>query len=242
MPKVTAIVSAYFAAEYLEGRIENLLAQEPQPEIVVVCQGDSKEYEIARKFQGDATNEANFFICLTRDIPTIYAAWNMGIEMATGEYITNANSDDRLYSGALKALADALDANPKKAVAYADCDIVERVGGDAVGVYEWAEGGILELLKGCFLGPFPMWRKSLHDKYGLFDAEMYSAGDYEFWLRLAKGGEKFHHVRRIYGAYLKRSDSAEHRQKLRTLWETARAKGRYREGVGIWRTPAKMTD
>lgn len=239
MMSVSAIVSAYFAEPYLEKRLQNLLAQSLLPEIVIVCQRDSFEHRTAEAF---GKQSDKIVIVLTADIPTVYAAWNMGIQASSGEYITNANSDDLLYPGALRKLAEVLDGNKNIAVAYFDVDVVTEYGGQPVGRYEWLEGGITELLTGCFVGPMPMWRKSLHDKYGMFDAEMYSAGDYEFWLRLAKSGERFKRVRQALGAYLNRDDSAEHRHKLRSLWEQARAKGRYREGVGIWLTPEPMTD
>lgn len=239
MTTVSAIVSAYYAKDFLPGRLENLLSQLPLPEIVIVCRQDSPEHEIA--LEHSRKNE-NIVIVTTPDIPTIYAAWNMGISVASGEYVTNANSDDRLYPNALKKLAEALDNNKKYSVAYSDADIVDVLNGPPIDRFEWMEGGISELLVGCFLGPWPMWRKSLHEKYGVFDAEMHSAGDYEFWLRLAKAGEKFFHLRQVTGAYLKRDDSAERRLKLRSIWEQARAQGRYREGVGIWKKPEPMTD
>ena len=163
--------------------------------------------------------------------------------MCSSDLLTNANTDDRLYPSALAKLAAALDVHKKYAVAYADVDVVLELGGAPTGRYEWAEGGIEDLLHGCFLGPMPMWRKSLHTQYGLFDGDMHSAGDYEFWMRIAKAGEKFWHVKEVCGAYLKRDDSAEHRFKLRSIWEQARAKGRYREGVNaLWTKPAIMTE
>lgn len=241
MPKVSAIISAYFAEAYLEGRIQNLLEQDPKPEIVVVCRENSQEHEIARRYKHDVVIVVDGGAWVD-DFPTVYDAWNMGIEVSTGEYITNANSDDRLYPGALRRLAEALDTHPQTAVACFDIDVVHEIDGPPVGRYEWLEGGIKELLDGCFLGPMPMWRRSLHGKYGMFDAEMHSAGDYEFWLRIAKGGERFHRIRQALGAYLYRNDSAEHRHKLRSIWEQARAKGRYRAGVGIWQIPEPMTD
>ena len=235
MTTVSAIVSAYYAEPYLTGRLQNLMAQKPQPEIIVICKADSAEHKIAQVFEG-------LKIITTPDIPTIYAAWNIGIQAATGEYITNANSDDRLYPNALAKLAEALDKNKKYSVAYSNVDVVEEIGGAPVTRHEWAEGGIEEFMLGCFIGPMPVWRKRLHDKHGYFDAEMHSAGDYEFWMRLAKAGEKFFHLREVCGAYLKRPDSAERRFKLRSVWEQARARGRYRAGVGIWQTPQVMTD
>ena len=219
---VTAIISAYFATEFLQGRIENLLHQDPRPEIIVVCQVISPEWKIATDF-------SQVKIAGTIDIPTIYQAWNLAIENATGEYITNANSDDRLYPGALKYLAEALDHNPSLGVVYANADIVEEIGGAPFSRMELMEGGFDDLLMQCFIGPMPMWRKELHESHGLFDAKMHSAGDYEFWLRLMKAGVQFQHVRRTIGAYLWRVDSAERRQRVRTLWESARARSRYRE-------------
>lgn len=247
--KISAIVSAYFAEAYLEGRLRNLLTQEPLPEIVVVCQRGSREEDIARDVLGVRTERAAddetvdlHQVILTEDIPTIYKAWNIGIEAAHGEYLTNANSDDRLYPGALAALAEILDTKKHAGVAYFDVDVVNEIGGDPIGRYEWLEGGLETLLAGCFLGPMPLWRKSLHAVHGLFDAEMHSAGDYEFWLRLAKAGVSFQRIPRALGAYLARDDSAEKRHRLRSVWEQARAKSRYREGTGIWKTPEPMTE
>jgi glycosyltransferase involved in cell wall biosynthesis len=224
MSKVTAIISAYFAEEYLKGRIENLLAQDPRPEVIVVCAFQSQEAEIVQTVIGSGREIAVVF---TIGIPTIYEAWNLAIEIATGDYITNANSDDRLYPGALKILSRALDENPEIAIAYGDDDIVNEIGGDPVNRHQWIEGDLDVLRQVCFLGPMPMWRKSLHDKYGVFDEAMKSSGDYEFWLRMASRGERMKHIPRAIGAYLKRKDSVERRESLRTIWETARARSRY---------------
>ena len=229
MPKVTAIISAYYAVPYLAGRIENLLEQGDIVEIAVVCSAGSEEHEIAKRYFQQGYEGQVFTVHPAGDaVPTIYAAWNMAIAHAAGEYLTSANSDDRFYPGALAKLAAVLDKHPEIAVVYADVDIVKTIGGAPVGRYEWAEGGLDKLLRGCFLGPMPMWRRELHDKYGLFDAEMKSAGDYEFWLRLAAGGEAFHHLSEPLGAYMDRPDSAEHRQNVQAIWETARARARSR--------------
>lgn len=225
--KVSCIVSAYFAEAFIEGRIENLLEQtEVEFEVLVACMEGSAEHEILKRF-GDAIT-----LVTTSEIPTIYATWNELIQLATGEYITNSNSDDRLYPGALYVLSKALDDNPEVGIVYANTDIVRQLEGDPVNRHLWIEGGMFELIHGCFVGPMPMWRKSLHEVYGLFDTEMKSAGDYEFWLRVVSRGIKMKHLNYVVGAYLRRPDSAERREGLRTIWETARARSRYVD----WRT------
>ena len=235
MTKVTAIVSAYYADKWLEGRLDNLLSQSLVPEIIAVCQEGSKEVDILLKYQTVHT----IVISVDKPVPTIYEAWNMAIKQAQGEYITNANCDDRLYPKALEKLARVLDENPKVAMSYFNVDIVKDHGQPPISCFMWMEGGIKELSgQGCFLGPMPMWRKSLHDKYGYFEdsytlvnGEEYKprvASDYEFWMRITAGGEKLKKINEVLGAYLKRDDQLEHKEKIRTIWETARAKAKYR--------------
>lgn len=231
MTKVTAIVSAYFSEPYLHGRLMDLDAQGlgDDLQIIVVCQTGSVDEEIALAHLGASADPERYLIVTTLDVPTVYDAWNKGIEAALSEYITNANSDDRLLPGALKAMADALDAHPKYAVAYTNINRVLEIGGQTEGVFEWIEGGLEELYwQGCFLGPMPMWRRALHEKYGLFDPSLRSAGDLDFWMRLAHGGEKFFHIASVYGEHLERLDALEHREPVRSIVESARVKAKYR--------------
>ncbi len=227
MAKVTALVSAYYSEPYLEGRLENLYHQSNQPEIIVVAKADSPDARIAFAWKERYPEYSKFQMILTPDIPTIYAAWNMAIEKSTGEFLTSANTDDRLYPQAIEKMAAKLAKHSDAALVYANVDILEKLDGEPVGRFDWNEGGFKELLGGCFCGPMPMWRKSLHDKYGMFDASLHVAGDYEMWLRITKAGEKLLKIPETLGAYLDRRDSAEKRQKIRTLQETSRVRSRY---------------
>lgn len=218
--KVTAIVSAYYASEFIENRLLNLTTQIPQPEIVVVAQAGSFESETALCFD-------NVKLIQTTGVPTLYDAWNIAIEKATGDYITNANSDDVLYPGALKVMASTLDEREDIALCYADSDITKVYGADPINRMVWIQGGLEEIRMMCFMGSMPMWRRSLHDKYGMFDAKMRSAGDYEFWLRIMENGEQVLHIPRALGVYLVREESIYHSKPLLSIWEVARARSRY---------------
>lgn len=216
---ISAIISGYYAKDFLQERIENLQAQKDCT-IVVVAQEFSPEHEISVKMHVDK-------LILTYDIPSVYTAWNLGIRACTTRYVTNANSDDILYPDALAYLVDLLERNKDYALVYGNSDVVYSYGGLPQNRYEWGEGGITELLLKCFIGPMPVWRRNLHEKYGFFDEGMLSAGDYEMWLRLAAAGEKFLHTKRCVGAFFSHKASASMRQPLRSTWETARARSRY---------------
>ena len=229
MPKLTGLLSTYNDTELLQGRLDNLLTQDVDDmEVVFIAESGSEEMEICREWMKN--NRPFWFKKIeTKRIPTLYDAWNQGIEIASGEYLTNINTDDRLYPGALQKMIDVLDANPDIGVVYPDVDRVDEIDGEPFATYSWAEGGLDRLLKGCFLGPMPMWRKSLHDEYELFDASYHSSGDYEFWLRLASNGVKFQRYPEPLGAYFDRRDNIENREPLRTAWETSRARAKYRD-------------
>lgn len=234
MTKIGVLVSAYYAEQFLQGRLENLLEQEGVDlEILVACQADSAEHKIATGSWGAAVK-----VFASEGIPPLYLTWNLLIDESNTEFLTNANCDDRLYPGGLELLGEALDSHPDVAVAYADMDIVKEVDADPVGRRAWPQGGFDELVNGCFVGPMPMWRRSLHSKYGMFDSEMLTSGDYEFWLRITKAGEKILHVPQVTGAFTNHSDNLEYRQPLRGLWEDARARSRYVD----WRTYGQVQE
>jgi len=207
--KVSALVSAYFAEEYLHGRIANLLGQTPEPEVVVICQEGSKEHEIALQYKA--------LVLTTSHIPTIGEAWNFGIIHAMGDYIVIANSDDRFFEGGIKALSDVLDNNADVGYVFSDQHLTikgiteRRFDHGRIG-----RGGKVENIKGLlaeryFCGSCPMWRRSLHVHYGYFNEGYIVASDYEWALRLANGGVNFYYLPESVGLYPIRDNSLEHR-------------------------------
>lgn len=210
MSKVSALVSAYYAEEYLNARLVNLMGiTDVEVEPIVICQKGSVENEIARLY--------NVKIVHTDDIPTIGRAWNLGIEQATGDYLTTANTDDMFHERGLKTMTDALDEHEEIDLVFAKVHLfvgkqiipwnrIDRKTGEIKDIRRL-------LFERCVIGPMPLWRKSVHDKIGLFDESYQVASDYEFWLRMAKAGSRFWYINASCGIYQKRLDSLEHRNK-----------------------------
>ncbi|QSA95593.1 glycosyltransferase [Methylococcus sp. EFPC2] len=204
---ITAIVSVYNAERFISGCLEDLERQTiaSQLEIIVVDSGSSqREGEVVRAYQERFTN-IRYIRTETRE--TIYQAWNRAIATAQGKYLTNANADDRHRPDALEKLVDALEINSNAAVAYADSfvtDVENEVwpSQNITGVFHWPKYEARRLFQICFIGPQPVWRRDLHGTHGLFDGNLRSAGDYEFWLRIAAAGVCFVHVPEVLGLYL----------------------------------------
>ncbi len=230
---VSAIVSAYNSEDFIKGCLDDLLNQtlykKNKLEIVVVDSGSEQdEYSIVKSY---LKKYSNIKYLKTADRETIYKAWNRGIKTASGKYITNANTDDRHKDYALEKLAGFLENNKEYDVVYADSYKTETANDNINSISNKAEIHWMDfdqdlLLFGCYIGPHPMWRKSLHQKFGYFDESLEVVGDYEFWLRISKH-TKFYHLKETLGLYFYNPLSAEHKDNQTTNYEDIKVRIEY---------------
>jgi O-antigen biosynthesis protein len=157
---VSAIVSTYNAERFIKGLLDDLLAQTigKRLEIIIIDSG-SPEYEgdIVREYQ---KNHSNIKYERT-ERETVYAAWNRGIKMASGKYITNANTDDRHRVDAYEVMANYLDEHPEYALVYSDTLITYKENetfeaNSAKAIFKLPEYDHSELIGGFYIGPMPI--------------------------------------------------------------------------------------
>lgn len=235
-PLVSALVSAYNSERFMRGCLEDLERQTiaDRLEIIVVDSASPQnERAIVEEFQ---KRHSNIVYLRTEARESVYAAWNRAVKAARGKYLTNANTDDRHRRDALEVLARTLEEHPEVTLVYADC-LLTRTENETfetatvVNQCQWLDFNRADLLlKGCFVGPQPMWRGEVHKEHGYFDASFVSAGDYEFWLRIAQT-RNFLHVRETLGLYLESPGSVEHANRERGAKEVAEARARYASGL-----------
>jgi len=237
--KVSALVSTFNSEKFLSGRLQNLLDQtlSDSLEIIVINSGSAQgEREIVSEFQRRFDNI--HYIETEREC--LYQSWNRGLSVATGEYISNANTDDRLFSNAYEVLAGALDRNQHAAVAYAneyftelESDIIQF---DQTVYSQWKLVELpayshKELLLNCLCGAQPMWRRCLHNSHGMFDSSFVAAGDYEFWLRVAEDFP-FEHVSEPLGVVFENPHGIVNSDLPLTMEEYKRIRLKYFDGRG----------
>lgn len=238
MIRVTAIVSTFRGQRFIRGCLQDLVAQtlfaRRQLEVLVIDSASPEnETAIVAEFAVQYPRQIRYVRSAERE--PLYAAWNRAIALARhgdGPYLTNANVDDRHDPRCLELLAAALDHDPHAAAAYADSDVTADQNASFFQATRtrrlaWPDFDRDALFETCFLGPHPLWRKALHDRYGLFDATLRSAGDYEFWLRLAAAGERFIHIPEPLSLYLENPDSISLANVDLTWQESETARDRY---------------
>ncbi len=204
--KVSALVSLYNAERFIEGCLQDLVEQSifTQTEVIIIdaC-SPQNERAIVEKF---AQQYENIIYHRTQERETLYASWNRAIGMARGEYITNANADDRHAPKAFEILAAELDAHPHVALVYANSRVTEEENSTfsnapLLGRMVWTSYDHIRLLHACYAGPHPMWRRSVHEELGYFNEAYTIAGDYDMWLRMSER-YPFRHVPKMLGLYL----------------------------------------
>jgi hypothetical protein len=96
-----------------------------------------------------------------------------------------ADPGDRFADDAFEKMAATLNERMDVSVVYAD--FYAESGPRRLGAFEreW-------LLLNEGISPHPMWRRSLHQRLGFFDADMHLGGDYEFWLRVSTRHKLLH--------------------------------------------------
>jgi len=136
----------------------------------------------------------------------IYETWNLGVVLSKTKYLTNWNTDDRRLPDSLEKQVKFLDENPDIDLCYGQTLWVDTPN-------LIVEESPQENKTPCFNATLetmlqfnsphclPVWRKSLHEKHGLFDDKFFSAGDYEMWMRALNRGSKFGKLDEVVGSY-----------------------------------------
>jgi hypothetical protein len=210
VPKISIITSIYNGDEFIREFLEDITKQtifEDKCELILInANSPGNEEDVINEYLEKYPNNI-IYKKLDQD-PGIYGVWNIGVEMSTGEFITNANLDDRKRVDSLEIHAKELFLNSDVDLVYANsfCTLVPNETFNDCGK-DWdllkapTYNGKETMIKGNPPHQNPMWRKALHEKHGMFNSDYFSAGDWEMWLRASVGGSKFKHINKTLGLY-----------------------------------------
>jgi hypothetical protein len=191
--------------------------------------------------------------------PGLYQIWNRAVQLSGSPLLANANIDDRKAPDSLEWQIAALETNPgidlvcgALLITTAPNETWESNSATGLWFANFANGtsdisslgsrtefGIEDLFLHDESGRrvdahnmphcMPMWRTSLHERFGLFDPWDFSAlADWEFWLRCASRGARYMLLRREpIGLYYLNAQS--HNRRLATGPVKARLLDRYLE-------------
>lgn len=195
-PQLTIITSVYNGDRFISHFLQQIARQTIYSEcqhIIINANSPGNEEPVIVDFVKEHPSVEYYH--LEKD-PGLYSVWNMALELAQAEFITNANLDERLAPFAYEALLNEIQEYPEIDLVYSNAYITQFPNQtfeqhELEFIYIAPEFNLQKLQKACYIGSHPVWRKSMHEKYGVFDTRFLCAGDWEMWLRAATRGSKF---------------------------------------------------
>ncbi|WP_250002929.1 glycosyltransferase family 2 protein [Actinoplanes sp. M2I2] len=214
--RVSVVIPTYNYGRFLPSSVGSVLAQEGvEVEVVVVddCSTDDSRAVARELAHGDdrvivVENPANHGPC---------AAFNDGLERATGEFVVRLDADDLLTPGSLARAVRVFDTFPDVGLVYGHpvhfhSDNPPAARTEATGWTVWAgEDWLAERCRtgvNCITTPEAVVRASVYAEVGPWDTRMRYACDMEAWMRVSAVAD----VARIEGA-----DQALHREHSASL-------------------------
>jgi glycosyltransferase involved in cell wall biosynthesis len=122
-------------------------------------------------------------------------ALNKGFRLATGDIIGWLNSDDIYEPSCLANVVKAFEANPGIDFVYGDYEIMDGAGKGLLSKKEIAFDWDIMLCGLNYIAqPNVFFRRRVFAEIGYLNDALHFVMDYEFWLRAASHGLRFHHI------------------------------------------------
>ena len=227
------IASLYKGGKFIRRFLDNIVAQTSfdRSELIIIdADSPEREWEVIESYQKIYSNivyrRINYRL-------GIYDAWNVGLDLSRGKYITNTNLDDLRRRDSIELQMALLDNAPNVDVVYQDFyynfdpdlsfEEVERFGFKSHLPIVTPTNLLL------FNSPHnaPMWRKSLHDELGPFDIRYKSAGDWEFWMRCLASRKTFRKINIPHVVYYQNPEGISTKADTRGVKEAQEILSRY---------------
>ncbi len=181
-PSIAIVIPVLNGAAYIRRAIESALTQGIDKLEIIVVDGGSTDGT-----QAIASEEGAILLSAPRS--SIYEALNLGITSSRAPIIGHLNSDDRLPSGTLKAVAAAAAAHPDAGIIRGRATFVATDRNGTMSVLEkharhvscrWSLDALtfgVPAINGCFV------RRRTYEEVGLYDTTFAIAADREWLLR-----------------------------------------------------------
>lgn len=207
VPEVSVIVTLYNYAHLVGETLESIAASREVAFEVIVVDDHSRD---------DGRAVVQRFMQARPDLPVLLlgsdvnrglaASRNLAFEAARAAKVMVMDADNLVYPNCLRVLADALDADPGAAFAYATLECF----GERPGVTSAKAWYVPWLTEANYIDAQAMLRRTTWERVGGYrtDAELtFGWEDWELWLRVAEAGERGVHVPRMLGRYRTQAES-----------------------------------
>ncbi len=230
-PRLSVIVSLYNAEKFIHGFMDNVMEQDGLDHMQILLMDAQSADNTAKIIH--SYNHPSLDYVMLRDKLSIYETWNRGVALANAPIVTNWNADDRRKFNSLQTQLSFMENNPEIDICYGHVAWSYKPNEkfDEANIYDLypcydvsAESMMENNSPHCM----PMWRKSLHERFGLFDITYPTAADFDFWMRCLEGGAKFQKLYETVGLYYYNPNGLSTNSRSSNMIEGAKIKEKYK--------------
>ncbi|MCX7642328.1 MAG: glycosyltransferase [Armatimonadetes bacterium] len=187
-PLVSIVLPTYNGSRYLDQAIQSILNQTYSNwELIIVDDGSNDDTpNIISRYVAIDSRIRSIRHPINRKLP---AALNTGFAQAKGEFLTWTSNDNCYRPNALAIMVSFLEAHPDVGIVYTDYSVIDE-GGNVIDYREAKP--FTEIVRRNCIGPSFLYRRQVQEKVGPYSEELFLSEDYDFWLRAAAAGFKFH--------------------------------------------------
>ncbi|MBL0749125.1 glycosyltransferase family A protein [Nocardioides baculatus] len=179
MTSVSIVIPCYNGGDMVLAAVASALGQtHDETQVVVVDDGSSDEATLRAL---DELRDDGRALVLSQPNGGPSAARNLGIEMASGEYILPLDHDDEIHADYVARAASVLDSEPATGIVYARA---ERFGASE-GEWDLPEFSLKAMFARNVIHACSMYRRTDWSLVGGYSTELRSGDeDYDFWLKI----------------------------------------------------------
>lgn len=198
MPKVSVILPNYNHAAYLPERLESILGQEFEDFEVIILDDHSSDNSIAVLEKYASDGRISHFLKSEANSGSTFIQWEKGLNLAKGEYIWIAESDDIAAPAFLSETVNVLENHKNVGVVFTSSVWIDEKNAEIhrpeheSGNREWSGHQLLqdEFLNGPLIynASSAVFRKSLVAgvDFSVLRTFRYT-GDWMFWMQVSAG-------------------------------------------------------
>ncbi len=182
----TIITATFNSEKTIVRTIDSVLRQSYSNFEFIIIDGNSKDgtVKILKSYENQFKKRGISFSWISEDDKGIYDAWNKGLNLAEGEWISFLGSDDYYLDNALISYYELIENNNLEIdwiysnVLYVESSIKKRL---LNAVWSWKKFRRNTSILPAHVGSFH--NKKFFKAYGVYDTSYKIAGDYEMLLR-----------------------------------------------------------
>lgn len=180
MKKVSIVLPTHNRGKYLQKSIDSCLNQTYQNiELIVINDASTDNTEENIRSYNDPRIK---YLSLNENIGPI-KAYNKGLAISTGEYLTWTSDDNYYTPNAIETMANFLSENEDIDFVYANFYCIDMNDKVITGV----KVSLPEILEySCCIGPCFLYRREVYEIVGDFDESTTALADYDYWVRVFK--------------------------------------------------------